>query len=269
MLKTKALQVFNEYISHYDSANVNIKLKIDHTYRVADICETIAASVGAETDVAWLLGLLHDIGRFEQYTVYRTFIDRDSVDHAELGADILFQPGTEGTDPLITCFPEALFTVSGEVDGKAEWMKVLETAIRLHNKLILPDNLDPVTNLYCRVIRTSDKVDIVRVLTEPPYDDRNRRIVECSRDGSIPAAREEVMKYVYEHRCVPRKYVNTDFERLISQCCMAFELDFEIAWFIVKKQGYLSTLMNLPVEDGVMASQLAALRTEMKHVWES
>ena len=70
-----------------------IKLKIDHTYRVAELCERIAKAEQmekTEVDLAWLLGMLHDVGRFEQLRRYGTFSDADSIDHAALGADILF-----------------------------------------------------------------------------------------------------------------------------------------------------------------------------------
>ena len=41
MNRTKAEQVFRSYTDNYDSSDVKIKLKIDHTYRVADLAETI------------------------------------------------------------------------------------------------------------------------------------------------------------------------------------------------------------------------------------
>lgn len=42
-----------------------------------------------EIDIATLIGLLHDIARFEQYTKYHTFKDAESIDHGDLGAEIL------------------------------------------------------------------------------------------------------------------------------------------------------------------------------------
>lgn len=39
--------------------------------------------------LAALIGLLHDIGRFEQYTKYNTFSDKLSADHADLGEKTL------------------------------------------------------------------------------------------------------------------------------------------------------------------------------------
>lgn len=40
-----ARQAFAEYTSHYNAADPKVKLKIDHTYRVAALCERIANSL--------------------------------------------------------------------------------------------------------------------------------------------------------------------------------------------------------------------------------
>ena len=42
--RIKAKRVFDEYVKNYDSNNEKIKLKIDHTYRVSELCEKIALS---------------------------------------------------------------------------------------------------------------------------------------------------------------------------------------------------------------------------------
>ena len=41
-------------------------------------------------ELAELIGLLHDIGRFEQIKRYNTFIDKNSINHGQLGVKILF-----------------------------------------------------------------------------------------------------------------------------------------------------------------------------------
>ena len=257
-MKKTALEAFKSYADLYDTDDIKIKLKIDHTYMVADIAFRIAASVGTDPDFSWFLGLLHDIGRFEQLTQYGTFKDADSVDHAELGADILFKDG------MIESFPTAFFSMVSQ-NGVDERL-IAETAIRLHNKLELPGDLDETTALYCKILRDADKVDIFRVLTEPPYDERNHRIVENSADMS--PARSDVMQCVHEHRCVPRRSDFTPFEALISQCCMGFELEFPESVKIVREQGYLEQLMNLDVVNAGMAEQLKTLRVEMERAWE-
>lgn len=94
--RKNVINAFAEYVRNYDPSDEKIKLKIDHTYRVAGMCQRIAESLGLsepDVDIAWLLGMLHDIGRFEQIRRFGTFNDAQSVDHAEFGADLLFKEG--------------------------------------------------------------------------------------------------------------------------------------------------------------------------------
>ena len=250
-----AIRAFQEYTGRYDAGNVNVSLKINHTYRVAGIAGRIGRDVGADPGFSWFLGLLHDIGRFEQLRQHGTFKDAQSVDHAELGADILFSEG------LIDRFSHP---------DIPEWEKIAEQAIRLHNKLMVPEGLDPTELMYTHILRDADKVDIFRVLTEPPYDERNERILYASESlDTAQIAGEEVMQCVREHRCVPRTSEKTEFENLISQCCMGFELYYPISRRITREQGFLDRLMNLPLRNETMCGQLEILREEMKLAWET
>ena len=54
-----------------------IILKKEHTYRVANLSEKIARSISdiydlseGDVDLAWIIGMFHDIGRFEQVKRY-------------------------------------------------------------------------------------------------------------------------------------------------------------------------------------------------------
>ncbi len=256
-----AREAFYAYTSRYDSGNTMIRLKEEHTLCVAENCERIALSLGLEPEsvtFAWFIGLLHDIGRFEQVRRYQTFIDSVSVDHAEFGADLLFREG------LIKEFHAE--------DLSEETLSLLETAIRLHNKLNLPDNLEERTRLFCNLIRDADKADIFRVIAELPFEER----IGSSR-GLFTEAEEagrEVMDYVRQHRCVPRTIRKTRFEGHISHCCMAFEVVFEETRRIIREQGFLNRLLNESDEDGKMlwnekeCVQLRILRNEIEAAWE-
>ena len=249
MDRNRAEQVFRDYSEKYDTSDVKITLKIDHTFRVASIADRIAGSLKADRDFAWFLGLLHDIARFEQHTRYGTFKDAKSVDHAEFGADLLFRG-----DRLIDAFPK--------YTGIPDWESVAETAIRLHNKLNLPDGLDKTTYLYSTILRDADKCDIFRVLTEPPFDERNVRICEAA-----DPARDVIMDCVRGHRCVPRTFERSEFESLMSQCCMAFELVYPESRKIVSEQGYLDKLLSVGTE-GAAKEQMEILRAEIKKAGE-
>ena len=117
---TKAKKAFKEYIQNYDINNPKVKLKIAHIERTADIAKKTAESLNLEKEdikLAELIGLLHDIGRFEQIKRYNTFVDHLSENHAELGVNILFK------ENLIRKFIE---------DDKYD--KIIELAIINHNK---------------------------------------------------------------------------------------------------------------------------------------
>ena len=249
MNRERALQAFKDYTANYDTNDIGVSLKIAHTYRVAQISERIAKTVINEqhiaTDFAWLLGLLHDIGRFEQITRYGTFKDVLSVDHAELGADILFHDNL--FDTIVSREDLAL------TSEKFHTMKaVAETVIRSHNKLKLPEDISPQAKTYAKILRDADKIDIFRVLTEPPYDERNLTGL---------TVRDEIMQCVKEHRCVPRVVQYNELEALISQCCMAFELEYPESRAIVAEQGYLNKLLDQDSE------LLTVVEAEIMKAW--
>ena len=71
-----AQQEFESYLNGYDRENDRIKLKIIHTYGVVKQAEELAGRMhlsAEDTDLARLIALLHDIGRFEQLKRYDSF----------------------------------------------------------------------------------------------------------------------------------------------------------------------------------------------------
>lgn len=258
--RKQAEEVFKRYTSHYDMANSMIWHKVVHTFKVAENCERIAGSLEMPEeamDFAWFLGLLHDIGRFEQVKQYGTFLDAVSVDHAEFGADLLFK------EQLIKEFP--IENLSGEQ------LQILETAIRFHNKLKLPDDMSKELKCFSEILRDADKADIFRVITEIPLEERIGSSKDMIQVGD--EANEEVMECVRKHCCIPRKIRKTKFEIHISHLCMAFELVFPESRRIVREQGFLEKLFSETDEHGYplftkkQSAQLEILRTELEKTW--
>ena len=146
-----AMQKFLEYASAYDDgSDTRIKLKIIHTQRVTEVLEQLTAALPlseSDRELAYLCAVYHDIGRFEQLKRYHTFLDYKSIDHAQLGCEILRQG-----DFL------------GELSDR-EREQVL-TAIGNHNRLAIEDGLDEKTLLFAKLIRDADKCDIFRVFAQ-------------------------------------------------------------------------------------------------------
>ena len=247
--KNRIDKVFKEYVEGFDLTDVKIRLKYDHTYRVADNAAVIAQNLGFdEQDVflSYCMGVLHDFGRFEQVKRYGTFIDRKSIDHAELGAELLFKDG------LIRGFYD-------EDDLDEKTIALMELVIRAHNKLTLPEGLDERETLFCNIIRDADKVDIFRVLAEVEYED--------GKPGDTPprriCARDHIMQCVREHRCVPRESGRSEFEVWVSRMCMAFELVFPISRELTRQQGYLARILRRKTDTPQEEAQMDEIRSHL------
>lgn len=259
--KEKARKAFLGYTSDYNADDIMIRSKISHTLIVADNAGKIAESLDMEKkdiDYAWLLGLLHDFGRFEQVRQYGTFVDAHSVDHAELGADILFKEGKID-----------LFIAAGLNEDDLD---LTETAIRQHNKLTLCSGLDKRAKTLCEVLRDADKTDIFRMVDELSLKERAGSSMDSFVDRD--EASKEIMECVYGHRCIPRNIIMSPFELHVSHICLAFELVYERSRIIVKDQGYLKHLLSLTDDRGDLiwkekeSRQLKIINEEIEKTWK-
>ena len=153
----KALHAFQTYVKNYDANDGKVRLKIVHTMKVAELSEMIARGIGMDEEnvqLAKVIGLLHDIGRFEQLRRFHDFRDYLTVDHAQLGVEILKE------NHLIRSFVE---------DEKYD--DTIFQAISNHNKYAIADGLNKNTLTHAKIIRDADKTDIFRVHIEDPVDD--------------------------------------------------------------------------------------------------
>ena len=234
--RERVRETFREYTDAYDATDEKIKLKIDHTYRVAELCERIAKAEQmekTEVDLAWLLGMLHDVGRFEQLRRYGTFSDADSIDHAALGADILFGGVLREGEGLIRTY----------VDDAAE------------------DGLAPRTEKLCHILRDADKIDILRVNVDVPLEEIYNTTTEELRNAAVTPA---VMDSFYEHHATLRSIKRTPVDHVVGHISLVFELVFPESVRIVKEQGYLEKLLHFESRNAATNAQFAELRAEME-----
>lgn len=232
--RERARRAFDGYVSAYDPSNPRIALKVEHTVRVADLCARIACSEGLDADLAWLCGLLHDVGRFEQVRRYDTFNDALSVSHAALGAQILFD-GADGRDPLVRSYV-----------GEGTEDRLLRTVIATHSAYRLPRDLDGRTRAYCDVLRDADKVDIIQVNCVCPLRDIYGVTEDEMAASTLTPA---IVEKFYEHRTIPRGVRQTPADVLVSHVCFAWELVYPQSRVAVREQGYLRQMLRRRFSD--------------------
>lgn len=250
--RKNVINTFAEYVRNYDPSDEKIKLKIDHTYRVAGMCQRIAESLGLsepDVDIAWLLGMLHDIGRFEQIRRFGTFNDAQSVDHAEFGADLLFKEG------LIRKFAEGYYEeceLARSGNEEAEQIiknnehhnkdtGLLELAIRQHNKYRVKEDLTERQRMFCDILRDADKVDIFKVNADIPMEIIYDVTTEELKSGVIS---KEVLESFYKRETVLKSVRKSAVDHIVGHISLLFELVYKESYRQAKEQGYVYKLLD-------------------------
>ena len=250
--RKNVINAFAEYVRNYDPSDEKIKLKIDHTYRVAGLCQRIAESLGLsepDVDIAWLLGMLHDIGRFEQIRRFGTFNDVQSVDHAEFGADLLFKEG------LIRKFAEGYYEeceLARSGNEEAEQIiknnehhnkdtGLLEMAIRQHNKYRVKEDLTERQRMFCDILRDADKVDIFKVNADIPMEIIYDVTTEELKNGVIT---KEVLESFYKKETVLKSVRRSAVDHIVGHISLLFELVYKESYRQAKEQGYVYKLLD-------------------------
>lgn len=250
--RKNVINAFAEYVRNYDPSDEKIKLKIDHTYRVAGLCQRIAESLGLsepDVDIAWLLGMLHDIGRFEQIRRFGTFNDAQSVDHAEFGADLLFKEG------LIRKFAEGYYEecelAEPENQEDEQIIKnnehhnkdtgLLEMEIRQHNKYRVKEDLTERQRMFCDILRDADKVDIFKVNADIPMEIIYDVTTEELKNGIIT---KEVLESFYKKETVLKSVRRSAVDHIVGHISLLFELVYKESYRQAKEQGYVYKLLD-------------------------
>ena len=211
---------FDDYAMQYDFEEDAIRRKYEHSYRVMELSDKIVYSLGLEEDdsyLACIIGLLHDVGRFPQWKEYKTFSDSKSINHAILGAKLLFDEG------LIKKF---------KLDESDYYL--VRTAIENHSVYKLDENkLKDKVLLHSKIVRDADKIDILYELSTP-------KIIGIKDDDSKIS--EEVKNSFYKHEEIDRKEIKTVNDRVLMKFGFVYGLYFDYSKKTILENEYLDRM---------------------------
>lgn len=235
-----AKNVFKEYVSNYDINDGKIALKYNHILRVAEISKRIATELNlSEEDVklAELIGIFHDIGRFEQVRRFNTFVDRDSINHGEYGVKVLFEDG------LIEKF---------DIDEK--YYRVIRLAVLNHNrKAIEDDGMTENEMLHCKIIRDSDKLDIFYVLNTDRFI--NSYGIESMEDEEFS---DEIVREFKEDHFIDYSKRKTFGDKWVAHMTYVYDFNFKSSYKVMKEKDYITKLykyMNFKKEKTIRVAK--------------
>lgn len=223
---------FHAYVQSYASDDPerqrNFDLKERHTFRVCMEIVRLGRALGLGGDeqrLAEVIALFHDIGRFQQYARFGTFLDGRSLNHAELGVAILREKA-----------------VLGNLDAASR--DLILYAIAHHNKAVLPPCEDECALFFSRLLRDADKLDIWRVVT-----DYYRRRAKGERNQAIeldlpdtPDISPEVCQALMSREIVQAANIKTLNDFKLLQVGWVYDLNFAPAVGRLVEKGYLNMI---------------------------
>ena len=219
---------FREYLKKYDTNDGSIALKIKHTYEVVKKSEYIVNGLRLDKEnieLAKIIALLHDIGRFEQIKEFGEFNDK-KIEHAEFGVKVLFDNG------LIRKFID-----------EDKYDNIIYKAIYNHNKYKIEENLNEKELLQCKIIRDADKLDNFRVKEKDKLEDMFPKIYN-EKTINYETISEKVYEDFMQHECIKLEDRKTIIDYWVCVIAFIFDLNFNVSLKYVKENNYIDTLVD-------------------------
>lgn len=208
---------FEKYFKRFNTEDENLLRKYYHSIRVMERSIKIASSLNLSNELIEIIGtagLLHDIGRFEQWKNYGTYSDLSSVDHAELGVEILKR------DNYIKNY------ISNE-----NYVNIIYKAVYEHNKNKISENLSYDEEIFCKIIRDADKLDILETQGNSIQSD-----VICHR---------KYFENIYNKQCCVNSKDENEADKIIRMLCFIYDINFQYSIRYIKDRNIIHNKLQL------------------------
>ena len=227
-----AKEVFERYLDGYDRENDKVRLKIVHTYGVVAQSAEIARRMGLpeeDTELARIIALLHDIGRFEQVRQFDSFMP-DTMDHASYGVEMLFGQAQGCPPHMIRQFLK-----------EDTWDEIIRAAIAKHSDFLLEGIEDERALLHAKIIRDADKLDNCRVKLVDDFETFMDATAEETGASVIsPKVREDALS----GKSILSADRETPMDYWVSYLAYFYDLNFRESLDIVAEKDYVSRLIH-------------------------
>lgn len=221
----KAKIAFKNFLDEYeDKSDLGFELKIVHTYHVAENAKKIAEKLNLskeDIELAELIGLLHDIGRFEELRITKE-LNSVKFNHAEHGSKMLFEKG------MIRRF----------IDN-SQYDSIIKKAIENHSRLEIEKDLDERTLLHSKIIRDADKIDIFQESLDFFWETDEEKM-----EVGTSIISENYIDQFVRKAPILRTPKQTSLDRLISLVAFIFDLNFDYSKKFVYEKDFINRMLD-------------------------
>lgn len=221
----EAQKEFIKYTEKFNLEDENVERKQKHSLRVMNNAKQIAINLKLSEEqiqIATLIGLLHDTGRFKQYTEIGLGDNIEGFDHGDYGAKVLFEDG------MIRKFIEP-----------SKYDEIIRNAIINHNKFAIEEGLTEEELLFAKLIRDADKIDIIYESEKIFYKGQekiiNKSILadkiynQFMSENMVIKEKNVILKYIDDITCV---------------LALIFDINYTTSFQILKEKDYINNILD-------------------------
>lgn len=227
-----------------------IGLKFVHSQKVRQEVSAIGQEIGLsgrDLFLAEIAGLFHDIGRLEQFERFHTFVDAESVDHAQLSIDVIKKEGVLN-------------------DLSKEERMVISDAIKYHNKLAVPKEFSGIKDTVAKLVRDADKLDIWRVFDEFYKSNRGCDAINLGLSESNCVSPGVLNDFLAE-QVVRYNNVKNQTDFMIMRLSWLFDINFSLTLERMVRRGYIKTIVNMIPDQYQKIMILEKLNSFLKNIY--
>jgi hypothetical protein len=214
-----------------------IVLKKKHSLRVCHEIKNIGMQLGLSHDnlrLAETMALFHDVGRFEQFVRYQTFVDRKSEDHGALAVKVLRKE-------------RALAALD------AETQELILKAISYHNLFNIPEDEDPVCIYFSKLLRDADKLDIFTLVSAYYHVARAEKSAAVELDlPDTPTVSEEILTSLRDGKMTGKHQLQSLNDLKLLQMGWVYDINYQPTFQMIQERDYLRKIRDtLPVSQKI------------------
>jgi len=240
MITNEQCQYFKEWFEQYAHSfltgnsdfDQGFELKIIHTKKVCseiiELCKSLSLDE-SKTNIAFVIALFHDLGRFEQYKNYQTYNDSISINHAALGIQILKEK-------------RILKNLDSEIK------KIIIKSINRHNTISLRNIKNADELLFAQLIRDADKLDIFRLCCEEYVQSKYDSAIGLGLPDS-PDVSEKVFHHLMNEQPINYKDLKTYTDFKLIKLGWLTDINFSYSFKTIKERNYLKIIYQSIIEN--------------------
>jgi hypothetical protein len=244
---------FSDYTKSYYAPDKedqkNIMLKVEHA---ENVCKNIIeitkgmALTDNQKRLAEAIALFHDVGRFSQYTIYRTFRDADSKNHGLLGAKTLIKENVLR-------------------DLSDDEQQIIIHGVKFHNAFAIPSTLNGDTVFFLKLIRDADKIDIFRVFVEyyeSPVEDRASATAFGVPDS--PEYSKVMLSSIFNRKVASYSNIKTENDFKLMKLSWIYDIHFNESIRLLQARNYINRIIDKLPQTEEIRSAMTMLRQYIK-----